>query len=176
MRAPDDERHCGGRRTEPVHPQVQPHGRQRGAGRPGTQGDRRMTERTLSAGRAANVRQPRCYGPLADRLWPKVRLTPDCWIWLGSVNNAGYGRIAPEPPARGWVLVHRAVWVLKFGPIPIGLQVLHHCDNRRCANWSHLFLGTNADNVADRQAKGRHRWGVRFRPTAQGPEHPGVTR
>jgi hypothetical protein len=53
------------------------------------------------------------------------------------------------------MLAHRATWECERGPIPAGLQVLHSCDNPPCRNIDHLFLGTNADNMADKVAKGR---------------------
>jgi hypothetical protein len=79
--------------------------------------------------------------------WPHWR-TPD-----------GYGRtVIGGRGGRNW-LAHRWTWTQTNGPIPDGLHVLHHCDNRGCINVDHLFLGTNADNVADRVAKGRTRVG-----------------
>jgi hypothetical protein len=50
---------------------------------------------------------------------------------------------------------HRAGWEIERGPVPDGLHVLHRCDNRLCCNLDHLFLGTHADNMADKVAKGR---------------------
>lgn len=78
----------------------------------------------------------------------------ECWNWIGSVNSWGYGRtITSQSTERA---SHRISWVLHFGEIPDGQCVLHRCDNPRCCNPTHLFLGTVRDNVRDMVAKGRN--------------------
>jgi hypothetical protein len=77
-----------------------------------------------------------------------------CWNWLGYVQSGGYGqlRINNAP-----VSTHRLSWKLyNDQEIPNGLCVLHKCDNRRCINPAHLFLGTPRDNVRDCINKGRN--------------------
>jgi hypothetical protein len=72
-----------------------------------------------------------------------VRGDDECWLWTGTLNADGY------PSGAG----HRRAWIHANGPIPKGMCVCHRCDVRHCCNPSHLFLGTNADNMRDKQRK-----------------------
>jgi hypothetical protein len=76
-----------------------------------------------------------------------------CILWMASRNASGYGQVRWQ--GRLW-LTHRAAWLAKHGPIPLGLCVLHRCDVRPCINPDHLFLGTQKDNMADLAAKRGH--------------------
>lgn len=90
--------------------------------------------------------------------WARVTKTSDCWLWTGALDRDGYGRLK----CGGVDLrVHVFMYERAVGVIPRGLCVLHRCDVRNCCNPAHLFLGTNADNTADRDAKGRQARGER---------------
>jgi hypothetical protein len=90
--------------------------------------------------------------PANDRFWMSVKKGSGCWEWIGTKQDAGYGRIIISGKA---VLAHRMSFEMHKGIIPPGMQVCHKCDNPPCVNPDHLFLGTAKDNAQDCISKGR---------------------
>jgi hypothetical protein len=76
-----------------------------------------------------------------------------CIEWTRSLVN-GYPQSKSNGKSRR---AHRMIWEFRYGAIPAGMNVCHKCDNRKCINPDHLFLGTTQDNVDDKMAKGRFR-------------------
>jgi hypothetical protein len=91
---------------------------------------------------------------LAERFWSKVdkRGINDCWEWQAYTHKFGYGIINDNKKIKK---AHRVSWELHNGDTQ-GLYVLHKCDNRKCVNPNHLFLGTQLDNIDDMVTKNRH--------------------
>lgn len=98
--------------------------------------------------------------PLILRMEAKTLKQPsDCWEWEGSLLK-GYGRIREGGRGGMTLLTHRASYMIFKGEITEGFNVLHTCDNPKCWNPKHLFLGTNKDNSKDMVLKGRQAKGV----------------
>jgi len=93
--------------------------------------------------------------PLLEKLLSKVIINQntDCWEWQASVNNVGYGMIRDDKKMR---TTHRVSYEEHYNvKIPSGMCVCHTCDNPRCVNPAHLWLGTRQQNTDDMMAKGR---------------------
>ena len=76
-----------------------------------------------------------------------IKKENDCWDWKGCAPiNPGYGQFRHEGKI---TRAHRASWILIHGEIPPDKQVLHTCDNRKCSNPEHLYLGTSIENNRD---------------------------
>lgn len=102
-----------------------------------------------------------------NRFWSCVDKSggPDaCWEWTRSKKAFGHGRVSLGGRD---LLAHRVAYVLTYGDVPRGTMICHACDNPSCCNPTHLWAGTQGDNVRDCVAKGRNSNGEPLR----GEEH-----
>lgn len=85
---------------------------------------------------------------LLARFWAKVNKTDTCWLWTGSVNARGYGRVRRGPAPGKVIPAHRYAYMAVVGPIPPGLVIDHLCRVKRCVNPTHLEAVPDRVNVA----------------------------
>lgn len=95
-----------------------------------------------------------------DRFWEKVKKTAACWEWISNITTYGYGQFIKNDLVNSR-MAHRYSWALHFGEIPKGKYICHKCDNRKCVNPAHLFLGDHHANMSDMVSKGRAARGLR---------------
>lgn len=93
------------------------------------------------------------------RFWHHVNITNECWLWIGCINNKGYGKIFIDKVRT--IYAHRLSYIIHHGSIKQKMFVCHTCDNPACVNPDHLYLGNNTDNMQDCSRKNRTTFGTK---------------
>lgn len=106
--------------------------------------------------------------PFELHFWSHVEITPDCWMWHGNIDTNGYGRTTFNGVRTG---AHRVSYFLLKGEIPKGMMACHHCDNPKCVNPAHIFIGTQKDNMQDWTKKGLNKAVAEGRFAQRGKDH-----
>jgi hypothetical protein len=97
-----------------------------------------------------------------------------CWLWLGTMQTNGYGRVFGEGSHRGFSAHRKAYEAAYDCTIPSTMQACHRCDTKLCVNPAHIFVGTKSDNMRDCARKGRN--AMQRRPERSSLRRPGIAR
>lgn len=116
-----------------------------------------------SSGCLRSIHRKNYQSDMKAKLIGKIKKINGCWEWQGSRNKKGYGHLSYK---RKVELAHRISWLMFKGKIPNDMKVCHKCDNPPCINPSHLFLGSQKENVKDMFQKKRK--------IHEGINHPGA--
>lgn len=91
--------------------------------------------------------------------WAKVHKTDSCWLWTAYKDRNGYGLTYAGTRKAGHRsnshYAHRIAYALAHGEAPSGKVVMHSCDNPSCVNPAHLSVGTQTENIVEREQRGR---------------------
>ena len=91
-----------------------------------------------------------------ELFWSKVVKTDNCWIWMGQRNDLGYGKFQYSLlKKKHYLYAHQFSYIITYGSITEGECVRHTCDNPSCVRPEHLILGSQAENMQDKIARGR---------------------
>lgn len=97
--------------------------------------------------------------PLLERFFLRFTASSDesCWEWTGTKRHFGHGRLRESGAGSRELCASRLSYETFVGPVPAGMFVCHKCDNPGCVNPSHLYAGTQADNMRDKRVRNRQK-------------------